>query len=96
MADCTNTQPITVVSACMRPDGTPTFAICVIRVSQDERENGVHYYHAEADLLQAGLEEPFVHFDETEAPAFLIPAVRDYLAVPTPSDPAAKEAACPA
>lgn len=75
-------RPITVVSACMRKDGFPAFAIHQVEVTPDEAENGVHYYLVEADLLEAGFEEPFVHFDEHEAPPFLLPAVQAYLAHP--------------
>ena len=45
----------------------------------DQAENGIHYYLAEADLLEGGYEPPFLHFDEDEAPAFLLPAVQEYL-----------------
>ena len=31
------------------------------------------------DLLNAGYEEPFVHFCGAEAPSFLVPAVREFL-----------------
>ena len=75
--DCaTGPRPIAVVSACLRADGLPTFVFNRVEVTQEEAENGVHYDLAEAALLAAGFEEPFVHFDEDEAPAFLHPAVR--------------------
>jgi hypothetical protein len=76
-------HPVTVVTACMRADGCPDFAVTHVAVTQEEAENGIHYYLAEAELLEAGYEEPFVHFDEDEAPAFLLPAVRQYLAART-------------
>lgn len=72
-------QTVAVVSACMTRDGCPTFALNEVEVTQDEADNGIHYYLAEADLLEAGLEEPYVHFDDTESPAFLHPAVREFL-----------------
>jgi hypothetical protein len=65
----------------MNADGTPTFAMTTVEVTQEEAENGIHYYLAEAELLQAGYEEPFVHFDEHEGPAFLHRAVRQYLSL---------------
>jgi len=34
---------------------------------------------ASMDLLNAGYEEPFVHFCGAEAPSFLVPAVREFL-----------------
>jgi len=67
---------IAIVSACMRVDGTPHLALTEVNVTQEEAENGIHYYLAEAELLDAGFEEPFVHFGPEEAPAFLHPAVR--------------------
>ena len=82
MPDYECKRPIAVVSACMTRDGTPTFALNQVEVTQDEAENGVHYYLVEALLLEDGYEEPFTHFDEQEAPAFLHPAVRQYLGLP--------------
>lgn len=71
--------PIAIVSACMTRLGLPTFVLSEIEVTQDEAENGIHFYLAEAELLESGYEEPFVHFDEVEAPPFLHPAVRQHL-----------------
>ena len=73
-------HPVTVISACMRPDGLPDFALTQVEVTDEQAENGLHLYFAEAELLQAGYEEPFVHFPAGEAPAFLLPAVRAHLA----------------
>lgn len=73
-------RTIAIVSACMKRDGTPTFALNQVQVSQEEAENGIHYYLAEAELLEAGYDEPYVHFSEDEAPAFLFPAVLQHLA----------------
>ncbi len=84
-------HPVTVVTACMRADGCPDFALTRVEVTAEEAENGIHYYLAEADLLEAGYEEPFVHFDADEAPAFLLPAVEQYLRPGTP-DTAAQPA----
>ena len=74
-------RPITIITACMRPDGLPTFARTEVEVTDDQAENGIHYYLAEAELLQQGYEEPMVHFTFEEAPAFLFPAVEESLAV---------------
>jgi hypothetical protein len=76
-------RPITVVSACMKSSGTPELVLNQIEVTQDEEDNGIHYYLVEALLMEAGYEEPFVHFSESEAPAFLIPAVQGQLAPTT-------------
>jgi hypothetical protein len=53
-----------------------------LEVTHEEYENGLHYSLVEDRLADAGYEEPFVHFDEAEAPAFLHPAVRQCLNVP--------------
>jgi hypothetical protein len=66
----------------MTANGTPAFAATTVSVTHEQYENGVHYYLAEADLLEQGYEEPFVHFDEHEAPSFLIAAVAETMAVP--------------
>jgi hypothetical protein len=87
-------RTIAVVSACMTPEGTPAFALNQVAVTQDEAENGIHYYLVEADLLEAGFEEPFVHFDEGEAPAFLHSAVRRHLANLQPTNNPLEESLC--
>jgi hypothetical protein len=79
MVPSATTRPITIVSACMKPDGLPSFALNEVEVTQEQIDDGIHLYLVEAELLQNGYEEPFVHFDENEAPPFLHPAVRDYL-----------------
>jgi hypothetical protein len=72
-------NPLAIVTACMRADGTPTFAYQIVEVTSEEVDNGVQYYLAEAQLLEDGYEEPFVHFGLEEAPPFLHEAVRLYL-----------------
>lgn len=72
-------RPITIVTACMCAHGSPTFALTEVAVTQEELENGVHYYLAEAELQKQGYEEPYVHFDAHEAPPFLHDAVRALL-----------------
>jgi hypothetical protein len=72
-------RPVTVVSAVLRPDGRADFAVTRVAVTPEEYDNAIHLYLAEADLLKAGFEEPFVHFAEGEAPPLLLPAVRAYL-----------------
>jgi hypothetical protein len=79
MASWKGTREIAIVSACMNPDGTAEFALNEVEVTAEEAANGVHYYLVEADLLEAGFDEPFVHFAEDEAPPFLHAAVRQYL-----------------
>ena len=73
---------VTVVTACMTRTGLPAFAVNQVEVSPEEYDNGLHYYFAEADLLEAGYEEPFLHFPDRESPSFLHPAVRQYLGMP--------------
>jgi hypothetical protein len=79
MADATEKRRIAIVSACMTSNGLPAFALNEVEVTKEEAENGLQYCLAEAELLSAGYEEPFVHFAEGEGPAFLHPAVRQYL-----------------
>src|SRR5262249_23637424 len=76
---------MSVVSAVMRADGCPDFAINHVEVTHEEAENGIHYYLVDAMLMEKCYEEPFVHFDEMEAPAFLHPAVKEYLSGAQPS-----------
>ena len=76
---------MTIVSACMRQDGLPTFALTEVHVSEAEVDDGVHLDLAEAQLLRQGLEEPFVHFPESEAPPFLHDAVRRNLRQHSPA-----------
>jgi len=81
-------RTIAVVSACMTAQGLPALVLNEVEVTPDEADNAIHYYLAEADLLEAGYEEPFVHFAEGEGPAFLHPAVRQHLGLPArDSDP---------
>lgn len=81
-------RSIVIVTACMNANGTPTFALTTVEATQEQIEDGIHYYLAEAELLEAGYEEPFVHFDSTESPAFLHPAVRQYLGLsPSGTEP---------
>ncbi len=77
-------KPVTIVSACMRRDGYPDFALNQVEVDEEEFVNGVHFLLVEALLTAAGFEEPFVHFPESDGPVFLIPAVRQYLGLETP------------
>jgi hypothetical protein len=72
-------RPVAVVTACQNADGTPDFAFNEVEITHDEYENGVHYDLVEDRLQDSGYEEPFVHFDQFDAPAFLHPAVRQYL-----------------
>src|SRR5262245_35798696 len=69
------THPVAVVSACMRSDGIPDFALTEVEVTPEQAENGIHYYIVEAHLLEAGYEEHFVHFEDLDGPAFLFCAV---------------------
>ncbi len=95
MTEGNGKQPIAIVSAVMRSDGTPAFALTEVRATAEEVADGLHYYLAEARLLEDGYEEPFVHFDAAEAPAFLHAAVRRHLglppAVPDPTPSAVPE-----
>jgi hypothetical protein len=76
-------RTLTVVTACMRADGLPDFALNQVEVTQKEHANGVQYDLVESLLKAGAYEEPFVHFDEDEAPCFLLPAVRQHLGLLT-------------
>jgi hypothetical protein len=80
-------RTISIVSAVMKRDGQPDLALNEVAVTQEEADNGIQYYLAEAQLLEAGYEEPFVHFSLDESPAFLHPAVRLYLGLPPVNEP---------
>jgi hypothetical protein len=69
---------IAVVTACMRREGTPTFVLNRVQLTQQEALEGVHYLLAEEALKEEGYEEPMVHFDQDEAPPFLHSAVREH------------------
>jgi hypothetical protein len=72
-------RKIAVVTAHVRSDGLPDFALNEVEVTQDEHANGVHYELVEAQLTGQCLEETMVHFDQFEAPPFLMAAVAEYL-----------------
>ena len=69
----------TVVSACINAAGRPDFALSTISVPSSGPNLDFSFDALEDDLRERGYECPFVHFDETEAPPFLIRAVRRYL-----------------
>ncbi len=84
MTDPPVKRQVLVVSACMRRDGYPDFALNQVEVDDEEYVNGVHYLLVEELLAAAGYEEPYVHFADSESPAFLSPAVRQHLGTCTP------------
>jgi len=69
----------TIVTACMTRQGTPTFVLTRVAVTEEELSNGIQYALVESQLFIDRYEEPFCHFDQDEAPPFLIPAVREYV-----------------
>ena len=74
---------VTVVSAGMNQNGSPDFVLNEVEVDEDEYANGIHYDLADELLADAGYEEPYIHWDDHEAPDFLIPAVRQHLGIDT-------------
>ena len=72
MSNWTGERRMTIVSACTNANGSPELVMTEVMVTMEQVENGIHYYLAEADLIEAGYEEPFVHFDQDEAPVFLL------------------------
>jgi hypothetical protein len=77
-------RPVTVVSAVMTAAGLPAFALTEVEVTPEQYDNAIHLYLAEAELFEAGYEEPFVHFAGPEAPPFLVPVVRQHLGLDAP------------
>lgn len=73
-------RSLTIVSACMGADGCPTFAMNEVQVTFDEYENGVHIDLVEELLVEDRYEEPYVPYDEIEAPDFLVLGVAALLA----------------
>jgi hypothetical protein len=71
----------------MRSDGVPTFVLKTAQVTEEEALEGVHYLLVEAALKEEGYEDPMVFFDQSEAPPFLHPAVREhYASLPQPEE----------
>ena len=62
--------------------GSPDFALTVVQVTPAQFANGVHDDCVEERLAAVGYEKPWVHFDDREAPGFLILAVKQYLNLP--------------
>jgi hypothetical protein len=89
-------REIAVVSACLKADGSPALVLNEILATEREVENGIHFYWAEAELLEAGYSPDFVHFDEFEAPPYLHRAVRRHLVSAQHENHPLEEAACPA
>jgi hypothetical protein len=71
-----------VITACRTAAGLPDFALTAVQVTPAEFANGVHDDRAEERRAAAGYEGPWVHFDDREAPRFLLPAVKRYLNLP--------------
>jgi hypothetical protein len=77
-----STFGITVVTACRNAAGSPDFALTEVRVTPAEYADSVYYDRVEECLAAVDYEAPWVHFDDREAPHFLIPAVNQYLNLP--------------
>ncbi len=73
---------LTVVTACLNAASVADFALTQVEVTYDEYANGVHCDRVEELLIEEGYEEPFLHFDVADAPAFLVPAVQLYFGQP--------------
>ncbi len=73
---------LTIVTACLNAASIADFTLTQVEVTHDEYANGVHCDRVEALLVQEGYEEPFLHFDVADVPAFLVPAVQRYFGAP--------------
>src|SRR5271155_1605698 len=76
-------RSLAVVTASMNSTGSPEFVYNQVEVTHEEYENGIHFIMVEDLLADDGYEEPWVHFDEVEAPSFLIAAVKEAVAQST-------------
>ena len=92
----TGKRKVAIVTACMNADETPALVMNEVLATESEVENGIHFYWAEAELLEAGYEEPWIHFDEFESPPFLHPALRRHLASAEHNHHPVERAKCPA
>ena len=79
MAEWQCKRPVVVVTAYVKRDGFPDFALTEVEVTEDEHANGVHYNLVETILADRSIDANFIHFDEQEAPPFLLPAVRKHV-----------------
>jgi hypothetical protein len=64
-------RDVVLIAACRNGDGNPDFAVVVVHCTQDSVRSGLHYDEAALLLEDAGYEEPFVFFDENNAPDWL-------------------------
>ena len=80
---------LAVATACMGRDGVPTFAYTEVEVTLEEYRNGAHLDLVEQRLADGRCDEPYVHFDDIDAPPFLIGAVRAHLGLHTDQRPKA-------
>ena len=78
-------KKLRVVTACLNASGMPDLTLHEVEVSYDEYTDGVSCDLVEERLREQGFDEPFLHFDEHDAPPFLVPAVQHYLSVSLPS-----------
>jgi hypothetical protein len=73
-------RTLVIVTACLNAGGEPDLTLTEVDVTYAEYADGVHCERVEEQLVAAGYEEPFLHFDEGQPSQFLVPAVRQYLA----------------
>ena len=72
-------KKLRIVTACLNASGTPDLTLNEVEVRYDEYIEGVSCDLVEERLREQGFEEPFLHFDDHNAPPFLLPAVERYL-----------------
>ena len=75
-------KKLRIVTACLNASGTPDLTLNEVEVRYDEYIEGVSCDLVEERLREQGFEEPFLHFDDHNAPPFLLPAVERYLSKP--------------
>jgi hypothetical protein len=65
-----------VIVVCRNSNGAPDFALVVVACPEASMADGQHYELASAAADSLGYQEPYIFFDEKEAPQWLKDGVR--------------------
>jgi hypothetical protein len=68
-------NPIRIIAACRNSDGGPDFAAVMVDCSPDAVRDGAHFELAAAKLEGLGYQEPYIFFDQSQAPKWLTAGV---------------------
>lgn len=64
-------NPVRIIAACRNSDGGPDFAVVTVDCSPGSVRDGAHFELAAARLDELGFQEPFIFFDQFQAPDWL-------------------------